>query len=346
MSGIYNRKRSHIVICTEKDVAFRQSTLLEEVELLHCALPELDLTDVSLATHIAGHTITHPFIIGAMTGGTGDGNAFNLALARTAAQFETAFCLGSIRPALVDPTCIPEFDVKKEVPNVLVFANIGANQLSTFGAPQILDLARRLADGLMVHLNAGMELIQPSGDTCFSGQVDAIARLVEVAGDFPIVVKETGMGLSLKDGVSLKQVGIKTVETAGAGGTSWIGVETERASGTDKAVGELLRDFGIPTAASISWMHQLGLETIGSGGVYTAMDAARAIRLGSCAVAMARPWLLAYQADGIAGLWALMEELILGLKYLMVCVGVKDISSLQKADCIIGQRLQQYLNFK
>jgi isopentenyl diphosphate isomerase/L-lactate dehydrogenase-like FMN-dependent dehydrogenase len=36
---------------------------------------------------------------------------------------------------------------------------------------------------------------------------------------------------------------------------------------------------------------------------------------------------------------------MVGLKYLMVCVGKKSIAELQRADCIIGERLQKYLNF-
>ncbi len=345
MSGIQRRKRSHIEICTHRDVAFRQSTLLEEVTLIHCALPELNLADVSLETTVAGFPVATPFMIGAMTGGTGDGPGFNVALAELAGQFNVALCLGSIRPALMNPDTVAEFDVKAHARQAPVFSNIGANQLDAFTSSQILELAERISDGLFVHLNAGMELIQPHGDTRFSGQVDAIAKLVEAAGSFPVAVKETGMGLSIRDGMALKSAGVRTVETAGAGGTSWIGVETERASGIDKAVGEMLRDFGIPTAASIGWMKGLGMDTIGSGGVYTALDAARAIRLGANAVAMARPWLLAYHRGGLPGMIEKMNELLAGLKYVMVCVGQKSIAGLQTTDCIIGEPLQKYLDF-
>ncbi|MBN2715510.1 MAG: type 2 isopentenyl-diphosphate Delta-isomerase [Deltaproteobacteria bacterium] len=344
MSDIQLRKRSHIDICTHRDVTFKKSTLLEEVDLIHCALPELDTSYISLNTSVAGRAIAAPFIIGAMTGGTGDGNHFNAILAEVAETHRIALCLGSMRPALMDSAVVPEFDVKKLAPNVPVFTNIGANQLNAFDADHILELATRISDGLFVHLNAGMELIQPRGDTGFFGQVEALAALVDAAGPFPIVVKETGMGLSLRDGALLRQAGVRTVETAGAGGTSWIGVETERATGINRQVGKMLWDFGIPTAASIAWMHRCGFETIGSGGVYTALDAARAIRLGASAVAMARPWLLAYQQGKMDGLNALAEELMTGLRYVMVCTGAKTIVDLQQVDCIIGDRLMKYIN--
>ncbi|MBN2341516.1 MAG: type 2 isopentenyl-diphosphate Delta-isomerase [Deltaproteobacteria bacterium] len=342
MNDTRERKRSHIEICTNRDVRFRKSTLLEEVELIHCALPECDLEDVSLATTFLDRPLGAPFFIGAMTGGTGDGGAFNMTLAEGAARYNIGMCLGSIRPALLDSSCIPEFQVKQVSKDLLVFANIGANQLNSFSPDQILDLSAELADGLMVHLNAGMELIQPGGDVRFSGQIDAIARLVERASGHPIIVKETGMGLSLRDGVRLKRAGVTAVETAGAGGTSWVGVETERATGINRAVGKVLWDFGIPTAASIHWMNELGFETIGSGGVYNALDAARAIRLGAQAVAMARPFLLAYEQERRHGVEQLIEELVVGLKYVMLCVGAVDMAQLKNVPCIVGNKLQRF----
>ena len=152
------------------------------------------------------------------------------------------------------------------------------------------------------------------------------------------------MGLSFRDGEMLKRAGIRAVETAGAGGTSWIGVETERAEGVDLAAGQMLWDFGIPTGASVAWMADLGFETVASGGVYSALDAARAIRLGACAVALARPWLIAWMKDGKQGLRRLVNELVTGLTYTMLCVGAKDISALQQVDCLIGDALQRYID--
>lgn len=344
MSDTQNRKRSHIEICTHRDVGFKKTTLLEEVELIHTALPELNLEDISIQTEFLDQKLNAPFFIGAMTGGTGDGPRFNMALAEAAAVSGIGMCLGSIRPALMDPDCLPEFEVKKTFSDLLVFANLGANQLSSFSLNQILDLSMSLADGLVIHLNAGMELIQPNGDVRFEGQLDAIEKLINAAHGHPIMVKETGMGLSLNDGMALKRVGVAAVETAGAGGTSWVGVETERAQGVDKAIGKMLWDFGIPTAACIHWMKELGFTTIGSGGIYNALDAARAIRLGAAAVAVARPFLLAYQADNTNGVQRLVEELVVGLKYVMLCVGAADLSALCEVPCLIGDQLQKYMD--
>lgn len=346
MSQTSSRKRSHIDICLNKDVGFRKSTLLEEVDLIHCALPELNLDDVDIGASIFDFSLEAPFLIGAMTGGTGDGSRFNMKLAQAAAKFHVGMCLGSIRPVLLDAACLPEFQVKKVSQDLPVFANIGANQLTSFSSSQILDICHQLADGLMIHLNAGMELIQPSGDTQFSGQLDAIASFMQQAGGYPVVIKETGMGLSLKDGQRLKEIGIRTVETAGAGGTSWVAVESERAIGQDKYLGQMLRDFGIPTAACISWMNRFDFEVIGSGGVYTPLDAARAIRLGAKVVAMARPYLKAYDENPDTGIERLMAQMIVGLKYVMVCVGARNLQQLAQVPCVIGNRLQKYLDLQ
>ena len=47
---IASRKADHIALCTTDAVAFRaKTTLLEEVELVHDALPELALDEVDLS---------------------------------------------------------------------------------------------------------------------------------------------------------------------------------------------------------------------------------------------------------------------------------------------------------
>ena len=77
-----------------------------------------------------------------------------------------------------------------------------------------------------------------------------------------------------------------------------MGVETLRARTRSRRLGELFWDWGIPTAASIAQLSDLGLEVIATGGVQHGLDIARAIALGARAGGMARPFLTAWNEGG------------------------------------------------
>jgi len=111
---------------------------------------------------------------------------------------------------------------------------------------------------------------------------DAIARLVD-ASPVPVIVKETGCGLSAEAARSLVAAGVHTVDVSGAGGTSWVAVEAVRAADGSPAaaLGAELWDWGIPTAVSVVSCARAGLEVIASGGLRTGYDVARALALGA-----------------------------------------------------------------
>ena len=104
------------------------------------------------------------------------------------------------------------------------------------------------ADALCIHLNPAMELIQVDGDRNFSGVLAQIERLVHEL-PCPIVVKETGCGMSAKVACRLRGVGVRHVDVSGAGGTSWVAVEAERAVERHPALALRLEQW--PPAAAL-----------------------------------------------------------------------------------------------
>ncbi len=68
--SIFQRKDEHLRIMTEKDVVHLRGTLLDNIHLLHQALPELNLEDVDLSVEFFGKQLKAPLMITSMTGGT------------------------------------------------------------------------------------------------------------------------------------------------------------------------------------------------------------------------------------------------------------------------------------
>ncbi len=193
-----------------------------------------------------------------------------------------------------------------------------------------------------------MELVQPGGDRDFRGGLETIARLVREL-PFPVVVKETGCGLSSRVGRRLHDASVRHVDVSGAGGTSWVAVETKRAEAMSdaraRALGEALWDWGPPTAASVGVLAPLGFDTIiATGGVATGLDVARAIVLGAHAAGIARPALKALVAGGRAGATAFLEGVEAELRAVMLLTGSANLTALKGAPRILGSELRAWID--
>jgi len=339
------RKRDHLALCATDRVAYRgKTTLLEQVELIHRALPELDLDTIDLGVEFAGKRLEAPLWVSAMTGGAEGAARLNRELSGLAQARGLGFCLGSMRPMLADPARRDDFDVRADAPDILIMGNVGATELVRRGPEPVIDaLCEVGADGITVHLNPVMELIQPGGDTDFCGAVEAIADLVGQAGELAVVVKETGCGLSFADLVALYGAGVRRVEVAGSGGTSWIGVETLRASGRKQRMGEMLWDWGVPTAVSTSWAVELGFETVASGGIRSGLDMARALALGARLCGVAAPLIRADSDGGVAAMGALLDDLVDGLRLTMLACGAAGPADLASVPRVIGPDLERWI---
>ncbi len=346
MSGaatICARKSSHLDLCIERDVEHRSGTLLDQVHLLHESLPEMSPADVRLDTELLGRRLLAPFVISAMSGGTPEAGALNRALAEAAQKHGFGMGVGSQRVMLQHAELAETFRVREVAPDILLLANLGAVQAREWGVDGASALVEGIgADALCVHLNPAQELVQDEGDRDFRGCLDAIARLV-AALPVPVVVKETGCGLSPRTLARLRGAGVAWVDVAGAGGTSWTRVEGLRGSARQQALGELLRDWGVPTAAAIAYARRGGLRAIASGGIRDALDAARALALGADAVGLALPFLRAYARGGRDGLSQLSEQLEEGLRALLLLCGARNLAELRRAPRVLGTELRCWL---
>lgn len=335
------RKADHLRVCLEEDVQFRETTSgLERYRFVHCCLPELDLRNVDLTTHFLGKTLSSPLLISSMTGGTEQAEMINFRLAAAAQQYGLAMGVGSQRVAIEKPEVAKTFAIRSMAPDALLFANLGAVQLNyQYGIDEcrkVVDLLE--ADALILHLNPMQECVQTGGDTNFCGLLEKIAGLCEQL-PVPVIVKEVGNGISAGMAEKLIQVGVSAIDVAGAGGTSWAKVESERARDErQRRLGATFADWGLPTAECITSIRAIAptIPLIASGGLRNGLDAAKAIALGANLAGMAMPFLQAAQ-DSEAALHKLVEVLLAELAITLFCTGNATILDLQRSGSLQKQ---------
>ncbi|MDG6939543.1 MAG: type 2 isopentenyl-diphosphate Delta-isomerase [Nitrososphaerota archaeon] len=349
--SIVDRKRDHLEICLKEDVnARRQTTMLEDVHLLHNALPELNIDEIRLDVEFLGHRLKAPLLIDSMTGGTQMSYEINRALATAAEEAGIGIGVGSQRAGLKRPDVAETYSVvRKAAPNAFIFGNVGAAQLvKGMGVAEAKKAVEMIdADALAIHANPLQEAVQVGGDPQYSGATEKI-RLLAESLDVPVIVKEVGAGISGEVASRLQEAGAKAINVSGVGGTSWSGVESIRArrakEGRVAGLGEAFWDWGIPTAAALVEVRRsVSVPVIASGGIRGGIDMAKCMALGADVCAMARPFLLAAADGGKEGVLGLVESLTSELRLAMFLTGSRDPSALRRARKVVTGRLGEWM---
>lgn len=327
------RKADHIRICLDEDVQCHQVTTgFERYRFQHCCLPELNRDEISLKTSFLGKTLQAPILISSMTGGTEQAKVINQRLAAIAQHYRLAMGVGSQRVAVENPAVNSTFAVRSIAPDIALFANLGAVQLNyRYGVEECLRIVDWLeADALILHINPLQECVQTGGDVNFHGLLDKIAAVCSRL-PVPVIAKEVGNGISATMAKKLLDAGVSAIDVAGAGGTSWARVESERAADAkQRRLGNTFANWGIPTAECITGIRAIAptVPLIASGGLRNGLDIATAIALGADLAGLAFPFLQA-ASQSEAALHDLAEVLIAEITTVLFCTGCASPSALK-----------------
>jgi len=328
------RKKEHLELCLTDDVSFKSKTNgFEYYDFKHNAITEIAIDEIKFRTKFFNKKIDYPFLISCMTGGTTEADNINAQLAVVASELNIPIGVGSQRQALENDEFANSFKVvRKNALHVPVLSNIGAAQLVQFKSidpiKKIIDMLE--ADVLVIHINPLQELLQKEGETNFTGLIKQIKNIVNKI-DVPVIVKEVGAGITSAAAKKLLDAGVKGIDVAGAGGTSWAGVELLR----NKAdTNNHFWDWGLPTSFCIKDVGKLKRKykfiLIGSGGINSAIEAAKAFALGADVVASARPILKTLDQEGTGGVVNYISGIFEEVKKIMYLTGSKDLKSLRR----------------
>jgi isopentenyl-diphosphate delta-isomerase len=332
LSATQQRKKEHLNLCLEEEGGGgRYETGFDRYVFPHNALPEVDIDEIDLSTTFLNKRLQAPLLISSMTGGFKLARKVNRNLAAAAQELGLAMGVGSQRVALEEESVADSFKVRDLAPDILLLGNLGAVQLN-YG--YTVEQCRRAvamigADALILHLNVLQEAMQPEGNRNFKGLTQKIGEVCRQLG-VPVIAKEVGNGISADAAVRLQQAGVRAIDVAGRGGTSWYKVEAKRSAKRGQPAQVTFADWGIPTEEALVQVRGAlpDFPIIASGGIRSGLDIARAVALGANIAAIGQP-LLEPALKSPEKVINFLSGVIHEIKIAMLCVGVTRLAALR-----------------
>ncbi len=343
--SIQNRKDAHLALA-DAQYNPRANSGFDSVRFMPNALPQVALDEVDSSVRVFAEDAScacsasanpaflwrSPLYINAMTGGSANAQKINAQLARVAAKTGVAIASGSLSAALQNDALTATFSViRSENPRGFVMANVSAGT-SQSDAMRAVDMLQ--ANALQVHLNAAQELVMPEGDRDFRNWLKNIEQIVRSCERMrvPVVVKETGCGMTARDVLRLRNIGVRAVDVSGRGGTNFVAIENARRShgGYD-----YLADWGLTTVESLIDIQKCDalkanpVEIFASGGVRTPLDVVRALALGASAVGVAGEFLHTLMHEGEDALTQQISDWQEQIRVIMALLGCKSVADLR-----------------
>lgn len=332
-----NRKDDHVRLA-EKFHKEPKVSDFDNIRFVHHPFPEMSIGEADISTSFATFTVEQPFFINAMTGGSDKTKSVNEKLATVARETKLPIASGSLSAAIKEPSLIDSFKVIRKInPSGLVFANLGAGH-NVENVKKAIDILE--ANAVQIHCNAVQEIVMPEGDRDFSSWLSNIEKIVKSI-HVPVIVKEVGFGMSRKTIKQLKDIGVKTIDISGSGGTNFAKIENYR-RGSNKFC--YLEDFGQSTVISLLEAQEFinNTEIIASGGIRNPLDIVKALALGAKAVGIAGLFLNMVLNDGVEKTIENINKWKSEIASIMTLLGKRKVSELVNADLVILNEVREW----
>ena len=333
-----NRKDEHIRYALEHRSKYNS---FDEVELVHCSIPKYNLEEIELKTRFAGCEFAVPFFINAITGGSENARKINQKLARVANECGILFVTGSYSAALKNVQDDSFEIVKRENPDLKLATNIGIDKDYEDGIKAIEALNPLF---LQVHVNLMQELIMVEGSRNFGEWENNLQKFVQNI-KIPIVLKEVGFGMTeatVKKGIEL---GIKTFDISGRGGTSFAFIENmRRENGL-----HYLDNWGQTTVSCLLNLKNYvdKVEVIASGGVRNPLDIVKSLVLGAKAVGISKVILELVVKYEVEKVIEIVENWKNECRMIMCALNANNIEELRNVKYILyGKTLEFFMQQK
>ena len=336
-----NKKDDHVELAKEFHREEKISDF-DNLKFVHHSFPELGVEDIDITTDIMGFETGQPFFINAMTGGSDKTKEINRKLAIVAREVGLVMASGSLSVAVKDDSLRDSFEIiRKENKDGIIFANLGAEH-TIENTKRAIDMIE--ADGLQIHINTPQELVMPEGDRDFSNWLRSIENIVKNI-DQPVMVKEVGFGMSRETIKSLKDIGVKTIDVGGYGGTNFAKIENFRRS---ESKYDYLEDFGQSTVISLLEAQEFVKDTeiIATGGIRNPMDIVKSLSLGARSVGIAGTILDMVTTKGLDETIKTLNEWKYEIKMIMTLLGKDSIDKLYSADMIVKGQVKDWCEIR
>ncbi len=327
-----SRKKDHVRIALMPEAQASVSNGLDEVRLIHEAIPDIAFNDVNITKKVFGHRFNSPIFVSSMTGGYDNSFYINSKLAEMCATKNWLLGTGSQRKELASVEAQKEWKlITSQHPKLKVVSNIGITQLLQYRPKEILKIAENIKSlALFVHTNPLQEALQKEGTPNFKGALNALKELAK-ASPVPVILKEVGSGFSTETLARLNNCGLYAVDVSGLGGTHWGRIEGLRNQSDDIRFKSAItfKNWGISTKQSLLNTKKVPInyKIWSSGGVRNGLDAAKLIAMGSEMVGMAKP-ILECVMNPNEKLDLFFDQLEYELKLSLFVTGCKSIDEL------------------